>query len=360
MHAIAQKRGKNLGFVTALLKKGANPNEISDKSSPLHEAVKSGPIELIELLLEHRAETTFEVPAPENPFRKPQLHCDPICHLLMAGHDNVEYVAQVLNTFITRDWSPTKRTVRSLFYNLERRITSGDWSKVVSSVMSMNAEKRDTQNHFIIDPSRPQKNLIIKCLNMMDAANYTGEAMAQLIEVTKIVLANISAEFNKQKVQKYNEGFTKNVMRPILREGIHELFPYVLTHRIKTSISKWGRGRNHTKKKLAVLKVDPEDIPLELLMWYHLSDGGNDRNYAQRFINATKEEGAKRALLRNIVKSLIECGVSLDRMVNFELSLLFPTVWSSVQCKMPFAAVCLLMDDSELMALALPHLSRVY
>ena len=77
------------------------------------------------------------------------------------------------------------------------------------------------------------------------------------------------------------------------------------------------------------LRVKEDEIPIDKLIWYYLSDGGNEKCYSKRFIQAKDDPVKKSQLWFDILKALDECGVCLNRKV-FGLSYFLKISLSSI------------------------------
>merc|ERR1739838_1090910 len=170
----------------------------NELSSPIHEAVISGDLDLVRFMLENRA--------------MKQLHVDPICQLLLHQSEKVEYIESVISLFQQYGWEPSKRTVRSLFHNFDKKIKHGDWTKICLMVFLQNKERNSVYDRMILNPQKREKSIIFKCLQIMSTFNFTGPEFAQLVEVIKIVVSNMNKNLINRK--EFHNNFSNWVMRP--------------------------------------------------------------------------------------------------------------------------------------------------
>merc|ERR1739838_251329 len=212
LYTLKNRANRTISFVNVLLQKGANINMKSELSSPIHEAVISGDLDLVRFMLENRAMPSLEIIFRDNPLNKKQLHVDPICQLLLHQIEKVDYIESVISLFQQYGWEPSKRTVRSLFHNFDKKIKHGDWTKICLMVFLQNKERNSVYDRMILNPQKREKSIIFKCLQIMSTFNFTGPEFAQLVEVIKIVVSNMNKNLINRK--EFHNNFSNWVMRP--------------------------------------------------------------------------------------------------------------------------------------------------
>ena len=76
--------------------------------------------------------------------------------------EKVDYIESVISLFQQYGWEPSKRTVRSLFHDFDKKIKYGDWTKICLMVFLQNKDKNSVYDRMVLNPQKRDKSIIFK------------------------------------------------------------------------------------------------------------------------------------------------------------------------------------------------------